>query len=352
MTFQEYSKKTKNLISENLKDFLSQKKREELPQVFKEQKIIESLEEFSTRGKFIRGTLFLLTCEMFGVRLNKELLNIATALEFTHSGLLIQDDIIDNDYIRRGGDTIFAKYIDRGKSIFAFHPYHYGISTAIVVSDAAFFFAMELLSSFKNSTLGELLNFFSHEIYFVSVAEGIDSEFGQTPKNPSQDDIYAVYKYKTARYTFSLPFGLAGIAVKGKTSEINKLEKLGEYAGIIFQIVDDELGIFGEGNTIGKPIGSDIRENKKTIIRHLLYEYAKDEDKKTLDKYFGNAKISEEDLKNIKRLIEKYEVSNEIENIKNKLMEKVWKLFEDLNVEKNYKLILKQFLEFNIERRA
>jgi geranylgeranyl diphosphate synthase type I len=211
---------------------------------------------------------------------------------------------------------------------------------------------MELLSSFKNSTLGELLNFFSHEIYFVSVAEGIDSEFGQTPKNPSQDDIYAVYKYKTARYTFSLPFGLAGIAVKGKTSEINKLEKLGEYAGIIFQIVDDELGIFGEGNTIGKPIGSDIRENKKTIIRHLLYEYAKDEDKKTLDKYFGNAKISEEDLKNIKRLIEKYEVSNEIENIKNKLMEKVWKLFEDLNVEKNYKLILKQFLEFNIERRA
>lgn len=220
------------------------------------------------------------------------------------------------------------------------------------MSDAAFFFALELLSNFKNSNLGELLNFYSHEIYLVAVAEGADSELGQTLKNPTKDDIYSIYKYKTARYTFSLPFILAGIAANGKTSEIKKLEEIGENAGIIFQIVDDEIGLFGDEDAIGKPIGSDIRENKKTIIRHLLYQHATEQDKKVLNKYFGNDKISETELKKIKEFMEKYEVSQKINRIKDELMEKVWELFKELDVKKDYKLILKQFLEFNIERKA
>ena len=49
-----------------------------------------------------------------------------------------------------------------------------------------------------------------------------------------------------------------------KTTAI--LESIGEMAGIIFQMKDDELGLFGDEKTTGKPVGGDIRENKKTII--------------------------------------------------------------------------------------
>src|SRR3989344_4204905 len=132
MSFSEYSVKTRTLIEDYLRLYLSSKRKEEKSFAFKDQEIVSFLEEFVLRGKLIRGTLFLLSCEMLGKELNQELIGIACGIELMHSSLLIHDDIIDNDYTRRGQKTVFAKYIDRGKKIQVSDPLHSGISLGIV----------------------------------------------------------------------------------------------------------------------------------------------------------------------------------------------------------------------------
>ena len=78
----------------------------------------------------------------------------------------------------------------------------------------------------------------------------------------------ACTRYKTGRYSFSLPL-LAGAMLADAPAELRgKLETFGESIGLLFQIRDDELGLFGDERELGKPVGSDVREGKKT--HHLL----------------------------------------------------------------------------------
>ena len=189
MTFSGYSVKARALIEDYLRLYLSSKRKEEKSFAFKDQEIVSVLEEFVLRGKLIRGTLFLLSCEMLGQELNQELIGIACGIELMHSSLLIHDDIIDNDYTRRGQKTVFAKYIDRGQAMKVYDPLHYGVSLGIVSGITASFLAFELLAKYNSPKLSKLLQFYSNEIYMVSLAQGSDSEFGQTDKEATEEEI-------------------------------------------------------------------------------------------------------------------------------------------------------------------
>ena len=352
MTFQEYSLHSRNLIEENLKSFLHTQHEEEIPQILQRQDVIGSLEEFVFKGKLIRGTLFFLTIELLGGKISKEHIDIACAIELIHSSLLIQDDIIDNDRVRRGGKTIFAVYEEKGKDIKAFDSRHYGISIAILVADVATYLAMELISNFKDRSVGSLLKYFSREIKIVALAEGIDSELGQTLQEATKDEIYAVYKYKTARYTFSLPFVMGCIVMQAGENIKKEFEELGECVGTIFQIKDDMLGLLGDEAIIGKPVGSDVRENKKTLIRSLLYEKTDNIEKELLDSSFGNVDLTDKQLNSIKDLVAKHQIVSELDKDIDKIMEKAWVIFEEVDGIKEYKNILKSLLEFNLQRKA
>lgn len=350
MTFQEYSKNSREKMVENFRTFFEEVKKEEVPKGLHKQKIVDVLEDFVSKGKLLRGTLFLLTAELLGGKITKELLNIACGIELVHSGLLIQDDIIDRDRTRRGGESVFVHYENEGKDLHLSDLYHYGISIAIVASDAAFFLANELFSSSSTNKLPDLVRFYSHEIYLVALAEGLDSELGQSKSEPSKDDIYTVYKYKTARYTFVLPFTIACIVTD--TTNENKviLEQIGEAAGTVFQIKDDVIGLLGDEQTIGKPVGSDIRENKKTLIRSLLYERAGKAEQEELDRAFGNSELTSEQIERVKQLCGLYGVEKEMNANMEKIMEKVWELIKELRGEAQYLATLNEFLEFNIKR--
>jgi geranylgeranyl diphosphate synthase type I len=139
--------------------------------------------------------------------------------------------------------------------------------------------------------------------------------------------------------------------VAGVDSRIREtLNRLGEQAGIIFQLKDDEIGLFGEEEVIGKPVGSDIRENKKTVIRSMLFQYADTEDKKVLQKCFGNPKAGEGETQKVKDLYEKYQIKSKIEDEVSGIMVGVWKDFESLRIREDSKNILKGLLEFNLSR--
>lgn len=350
MNFSDYSENARRLIKDQLQHFLTEKKSEEIPQSFKKQKAIEALEEFVLRGKLIRGTLFLLMVEYFGKEISEKHIKAACAIELVHSALLIQDDIIDNDMTRRGEKSIHAQYKMTGEQIKASDPYHYGMSIAIVVSDVAFFLAFELLSSFNDTALSKLLSFYSHEIYLVALAEGIDSEFGQTDNEPSEEDIYSVYHYKTARYTFSMPFVMAGIVTDANSETVKLMDKIGELAGIIFQLKDDVIGIFGNADVIGKPVGSDIRENKKTLIRAFLYKMCDDDERKKLDMSFGSPNLTSTQLEEVVGFAKKYSIEGVINEKIKEIAEEQQELFSRLPNDGKYKEVLADMLVYNLKR--
>lgn len=350
MDFKTYLSDSRQLIRDHLSSYLDSKKREKVPQLFKEQKLLEALEEFVLKGKLLRGSLFLFTVEGLDGKIDKTCLDIACAIELMHSALLMQDDVIDNDELRRGSKTIYSKYEEEGKKIGAIDPYHYGVSTAIVEADIAFFLALDLISSYKKGNLSDLVSYYAREVYLVALAESADSLFGQTKRIPKKDEIYDIYKYKTARYTFSLPFEMGAIVSGGSLETRTKLKELGELVGIIFQLKDDEIGIFGTEESIGKPVGSDIREDKKTIIRFYLYSLANEKDLEILNQCFGNSNADVNEVGEIKKLYEKYKIKEMIGNEVGEIMKKAWAIYEDVHLNFEHKKILKELLEFNLQR--
>jgi len=351
LSFEQFSLTAREDITRNLQEFFEEKQAENLPDYFYQLGMYSSLANVVSKGKLVRGTLFLFSCEMFGVSRKKELIDIASAIELLHTGLLIHDDIIDNDDLRRGIPTIHALFKNKGEELGIHDATHYGVTMGVLAGDAAFHSAIELLSRYQGENMGRLLRYYASEVNRVILAEGADSELGQTAIEPTTEEIKGIYQYKTARYTFSMPFTMAGIVAGVESATIETMDKIGELAGFIFQLKDDELGLVGSEEKIGKPVGSDIRENKKTLIRKLLYERVDESELSQLNSVFGKPSISRNEIQIVKDLLEKYQIQKEVDGQVELIMNEIQGLFNGLSVDNEYKKILQEMLLFNLKRR-
>ena len=278
--------------------------------------VTQRLKQFSKNGKMVRGSVILFSEEMYGKKSDIESMKVAVAIELFHAGLLIHDDIIDSDELRRGAISVHHQYAKDGLAEKMPDYGQFGLSMGICAGDIAFFIGFELLSGLMidSSYKEKIMSLFFSEFTAVGLGQMQDIYFGHSNNNPDEDDIFRLYLYKTARYTFSLPFMLGGMLAGISDKELQKIEKLGEYLGLIFQLKDDELGLFGQKNDFGKPIGSDIEENKKTLYNLYLFKSASADEKTRLHSIFGSPNIPEESLNYIYELINKYNIKDTIDD--------------------------------------
>jgi len=276
---------------------------------------------FCLKGKMIRGGLLLLGWEMHARRgksggaeqaagsaraAPREVLQAAAAIEVLHSSLLIHDDIMDNDRLRRGDRTIFAQYEQAGRRARASDPANFGRSMGTCVGDAGYFLACEALArlTLDAERKASLIGLISRELTYVAVAQMQDLAFAVSPRMPRREEVLALYLYKTARYTFSMPL-MAGALIAGAPAlEQRRLSDLGERLGVIFQVRDDEMGIFGSERQTGKPVGSDIREGKKTLLYLELLRKARGEQRRTLASLFGKQDLTSAESRRVGEAIE------------------------------------------------
>lgn len=198
---------------------------------------IEKIRGIVSEGKTIRGSLVLLTHDLLGGQHKEEAIKVAAAYELIQTALLIHDDIMDHDAIRRGKPALHIQYKNEG--------------LALCVGDILFFLAEELLDQTPVQKIS------AQVFQEVCVAQMQDVSFGLGSNVPTKDEILTLYKYKTARYTFSLPMMAGAILAGANRNMIKVFEDLGESMGILFQIQNDVLGANG-----------DSRENKKTLARY------------------------------------------------------------------------------------
>ncbi|HVP20019.1 MAG TPA: polyprenyl synthetase family protein [Spirochaetia bacterium] len=271
----------------------------------------DRLLEFTLSGKMIRGCLVSLGFSIsrgskagVGGELVRE---AGAAMELFQSGLLIHDDIMDRDLTRRGRPTIFNQYSRDAARDGIPDWRHLGEALGICAGDLAFFLAYELIAGLALSpaALGRVLSLISRELAAVGIAQMRDVAWGSASSaRPDEEQILRLYRYKTGRYTFSLPLMAGGILAEADLRTMNALESLGECLGIMFQIRDDEIGLFGDPRQTGKPVGSDIREGKKTLLFARLISACSPEDSRQLSDLFGNPHITEDDLDYVRGLVE------------------------------------------------
>jgi geranylgeranyl diphosphate synthase type I len=314
---------------------------------------INRLLPFMERGKCIRGNLVLLGAEIGDAPLSDGVYAAAAAIELFQSSILIHDDIIDQDTVRRGETTIHTQYSEKASAeLQSSSADHIGASLAICVGDVGFNLTYALLarSELPDRIKVALTSFWGVEFAKVGLAE-MDDVYMSFMSGPAPlERIVALYRYKTARYTFCVPF-LTGLIIADASADVrNTVEELGDVLGLMFQIKDDELGIFGDEATVGKPVGSDIRENKKTIFHHFLMSL---DDKKLLAELsplFGKETISTEELNCIRTAIVASGIKVRVDARITALSEQALNCINRLNAPETQKDFLTQFVHYNMNR--
>jgi geranylgeranyl diphosphate synthase, type I len=283
--------------------------------------------EFCLRGKMIRGCLVFLGAEAAGgAALDPGIAGAAAAMELFQAGLLAHDDIMDRDETRRGAPTLHARYaaeaaaLERGTGA-ARGPaesLHLGEALATCLGDLCYFEAFaELARALAGrARAGEIQALCAASLSEVAVAQMADVRWGSGEAEVSEEEILAMYRCKTARYSFSLPLAVGALCA-GSGELAGRLSSLGEALGILFQVRDDELGLFGDEAATGKGLGGDLREGKKTLFRSRLLGAAPKEELPRLAALFGGgAEATRGDLDYIRRLSEELGVARSIREMR------------------------------------
>ena len=279
--------------------------------------LAERLESYARSGKMIRGILVRLGYELCAAEapdgaMDAVLDRAGAAMEFLQAGLLIHDDIMDRDVLRRGQTTVHAQYERDAAEACAADPAHHGISLGVCAGDVAFFLGFHALAALPvppalQERARKVAAFSAQELCWVGVAQMQDVLNGARGigANPDPAQILRVYRYKTGRYTFSLPLAVGAMLAGGGPAHIAALDQAGENLGVVFQLKDDELGIFGDSAQSGKRADSDIREDKKTLLRHFLFAAADAELRAQLERIFGSPAPGEAGLRAVREAMER-----------------------------------------------
>src|SRR3989339_901606 len=225
--------------------------------------LFKIIKEFiNNDGKRLRPAIFYYTFLSYASQNSTKVLKLSFIFELFHSFALIHDDIIDNSDLRRGKPTVHKKY---------------NLSMAILAGDLALMLADELFSQEINKPkIVDLYNEFKQELLI--------GEYLDTVKI---DDVNKIMEFKTARYSFVKPAIIALSLAQVDKNEVERWEEILRKAGILFQIKDDFDGTFADEKSLGKPIDSDIKEGKSTLVVEKFLKKSNNEEKKHFYSFFG-----------------------------------------------------------------
>lgn len=314
---------------------------------------LDILIPFATRGKMLRGLMVILGYTAFSKEpVESNIVETAAGIEIIHSALLIHDDIMDNDLMRRGQSSVYAIYEQEAHAKNLPSARFYGQAMGICAGDMGFFLGYELLAHASNDreVLQRITTLVSKELYAVGDAQMRDLYHSFESQSPTEKEIYAVYAYKTGRYTFSLPLMIGALQAQAPDSIVETIGSAAEKLGIVFQMIDDMIGLIGTEEEIGKPIGSDIRENKQTLIRHILFSRASHKEQEKLSSLFSNGKVTAEDISYILNLVNTHHVIEEVKDRAQRLTKEAMDILNTIEMKKDEKQIIQELADYNLMR--
>lgn len=268
--------------------------------------VADRFAQYVCRGKMMRALLVVLAYRMGrSGPLSTDVLRCAAALELLHSAMLIHDDIIDRSDTRRGMPAWHVHYAQFAAPWDAAEAAHVGRSMALCAGDVGFFFAFELLAEIDSdpATKRELLSVVARTAGAAGVGE-LDEMHLALDHRSDDEAILDVYAKKTAGYSCALPLTAGALLGGLAAATVAELAAVGRDLGQIFQIIDDELDLFGDARELGKPVGTDVREGRHTLFYALLNRHLPAQEWARIGLLFGDRNLSHEHLLLVRRAID------------------------------------------------
>ncbi len=245
-------------------------------------------------GKRLRGALVLLGHEAGGGA-RETALEASIGVELLHAYLLVHDDLMDRDDVRRGGPTVHA-------ALRAPLGEHLAGSIAILLGSLCQAWAYELVLAAPVAPERALraARQLTESLQEVTVGQALDLA---APAGLELDaaGVLEVQRLKTGSYSFELPLRLGALLAGAAPALLDALSRYARPLGQAFQIADDLLGTFGSPEQTGKPNASDLREGKRTLLIARALEKASPADAAALRAGLGNPAADIDALREILR---------------------------------------------------
>jgi geranylgeranyl pyrophosphate synthase len=209
----------------------------------------------SSGGKRIRATLTLLAGKVLGTE-EDGIITLASAIEMLHTATLVHDDLIDGSLLRRGMPTLNSQWSP---------------GATVLTGDFLFARAAKLASDTYNV---EVMRIFAETLGVI-----VNGEIAQLFSNNflTDRDIYFSRIYAKTASLFETACKAAALLNNCSLEVQSAIGLFGYNIGIAFQIIDDILDFTGEQGTLGKPIGSDLRQGILTLpVLYYLDKYPSD----------------------------------------------------------------------------
>lgn len=209
-------------------------------------------------GKRLRPMLMEETYKLFGGT-GKIIEPFMAAIEMIHTYSLVHDDLpaMDNDEYRRGKKTTHKVY---------------GEAMAILAGDALLNYAFETATlAFdiepENNNTGRALRILAQKagVYGMVGGQVVDVESEKTGTDITREKLDFIYRLKTSALIESSMM-IGAVLAGADSDQIDIIEKTASKLGLAFQIQDDILDVTSTLEVLGKPIGSDEKNNKVTYV--------------------------------------------------------------------------------------
>lgn len=274
--------------------------------------VLEHAREHNMRSaKRLRASFVYFGYTLSGKKPDKEIWKVMEGVELVQTSLLMHDDFMDEDLLRRGLPTTHEFFAKGDK--------HYGNCMAVNIGDAVLCLGYELVleCGLESEKVLKASRILMRGIANTAYGQIYDMSLPKLGKL-TEDKVLALHRAKTSIYTFQNPL-LMGALLGGLDEEV--LEVLRKYSlkgGIAFQLQDDILGMFGDSNRTGKSANSDLLQGKSTLLIAKTLELGNNKQKQDLMKAWGKKNASAGEISKAKKAIED---SGSLEYSKNKASE-------------------------------
>lgn len=252
----------------------------------------------SLGGKRLRPVFALMACNVFSDDVAAAV-KPAVGMEIFHNFTLLHDDIMDNSKLRRKKPTVNAKWND---------------NVAILSGDGMMYIASQYVFAAPENVRKQIMDLYHKTAIEVCEGQQFDMDF-ETSDDVTLDDYIRMITLKTA----VLPAACLKIgALIGGASEddAQKLYDAGISFGIAFQMQDDYLDMYSTPEVLGKPVGGDVNECKKTVFYHKMTELMPSERVGEWKTFYANKSYGfEEKLQIARNYFAEYKVDAAVQNI-------------------------------------
>ena len=226
--------------------------------------IYDALSEYVFRGgKRLASCSTLLTYRGFTNKVDARILNICAGMELYRHAILVHDDLVDKDEVRRGGGTIHAIYSQD-------HNARFGEGAAVFAGNLLYTLALKAFkdSGFNLDKTVKAMGMLNSAFKEVNESQILDLLFEhQTP----DVEEWTVMASKRAASLFKASLLIGALLADAPEKDLRLLRKAAGHMGFCFDIQDDIIDTFASEQQYGRKPGGDMAKNKKPL--HLIYTY-------------------------------------------------------------------------------